>query len=251
MTDTATTPDTPQPDTPKANKPKPGIVRRILRWFLRGLGVFVSLAALYTMAIWILGSIAVNQDFKEAAAGIEIMIQSNGVHTDFYLPVKTKEVDWRQFAPLEAKDIYVPDSSFALIGWGDRGFFLDTETWDDLTVGTALGAVFWPTSSVMHLYYQYSMPRETDQAVRISLHPDQYRELVTFIKASFKQDDQGKPVLIAGRSYSKSDVFYVGVGSYHLLNTCNNWANRALDAAGVTTPVWSPFDGALFKHLPR
>lgn len=236
-----------QPET----KPKRGPIRRIVRWLLRGFGVLLSAAALYTLAILILGAIPVNTGFQQAGAGIEILIQSNGVHTDFYLPVKTRDIDWREFAPLEDKDYYCPDSSYAVIGWGDRGFFLDTETWDDLTVGTTINAVFWPSATVMHLYYRYAMPVQGDQAVRLKLHPDQYRELVQFIKASFKQDAQGKPVLIAGRSYSRSDVFYEAVGSYHLLNTCNNWANRALDKAGVTTPVWSPFDGAIFNHLPK
>lgn len=57
--------------------------------------------------------------------------------------------------------------------------------------------------------------------------------------------------MIPDHSYYDNDVFYEGVGSYHLFYTCNNWASGVLSAAGVTSPVWSPFDGAIFAHLPH
>ncbi len=231
-------------------RPKP-LLRRILRWLIRALLALLAFGLLYALAVWILGAIPVNSGYKPATTGIDIMITSNGVHTDFYLPTKTLEKDWSSFAPLQSTPSYLANSRYVLIGWGDRGFFLDTPTWDDLTVGAALSAVFLPTTSVMHVYYSSGMATPDEQAVQLRLSSEEYRRFVAHIESGFRLDADGKPVLIRGQAYSDNDVFYEGVGSYHLFNTCNNWASRALDAAGVTTPVWSPFDGAIFSHLPR
>ncbi|MCA9000419.1 MAG: TIGR02117 family protein [Planctomycetes bacterium] len=245
---------TAKPSTPEAaetDAKRPGPLRRLLRWPARFLGMLVSLAAAYTLLVLVLGAIPVNGDFKETPDGIEIMVHSNGIHVDFQLPVQTAIIDWRDFAPLESEYHRYPDSSYALIGWGDRGFYLEVEEWEDLELGIALNATLRPTPSVMHLYYALELPEESEQAVRLRIHPDQYRSLVEFIQASFAVDDRGNPILIPGHSYTKSDVFYEGRGSYHLFNTCNNWANRALKQAGITTPMWAPFDGAIMKKLPR
>lgn len=226
-------------------------IRRTLRWVTRGVLTLVAIVLLYLLAVWVLGAIPVNRAYRPAKSGVDILIQSNGIHTDFYLPAKTAEKDWRSFAPLQDMTPYLANATYVLIGWGDRGFFLDTKDWDDLTIGTALNAIFMPSSSVMHLYYRYHMPEPGNRAAKLRLSSEEYGRLVAYIETGFKTDAAGKPILIPDRSYSSSDVFYEGVGSYHMLNTCNNWACRALDAAGVTTPVWSPFDSAIFAHLPK
>jgi len=225
--------------------------RLALRWLLRGLVATFTFAALYLLAIWVLGAIPVHRGWRPPTRGVEIMISSNGIHTDFYLPTKTAQQDWSTFAPLQHVSTRREVAPFVLIGWGDRGFFLDTPTWDDLSVGTALSAVFLPTPSVMHVYYRHWLPQADEQTVRLLLREEEYAQLVAYIERSFRRGDDGRPVMIRDRQYSSSDVFYEGVGSYHLFYTCNNWANGALDAAGVTTPLWSPFDGAIFAHLPK
>lgn len=236
---------------PVKAKQRPSLLRRILRWLIRCILAFVAIALLYLLAVWILGAIPVNRSYRAATTGIDIMIQSNGVHTDFYLPAKTPEKDWTSYAPLQSMTPYFANANYVLIGWGDRGFFLDTKDWGDLTVATTLNAIFLPSVSVMHLYYRYQMPPPGKRAVKLRLSSAEYRRFVAYIETGFKTDSAGNAVLIPDRGYSSSDVFYEGIGSYHMLNTCNNWANRALDAAGVTTPVWSPFDSAIFEHLPR
>ena len=225
--------------------------RRVWRWLVRGLLVLLGAALLYGIAVWVLGAIAVNRGYRQAASGVDIMIASNGVHTDFYLPAKHEVKDWTSFAPLQSMPSYLKNARYVLVGWGDRGFFLDTPTWDDLTVGRVLSAVFLPTSSVMHLYYSDYMQEPGERAVQLRLSVAEYRLLVAQIERSFATDANGKPILIKDRSYAADDVFYEGVGSYHLFHTCNNWASTVLDAAGVTSPVWSPLDGAIFAHLPH
>jgi uncharacterized protein (TIGR02117 family) len=209
----------------------------------------VAAGAAYVGAVWILGAIPVHADYRPADSGVTIAVASNGVHTDFYLPARHPVKDWTSFAPLESPA--AAPAPYVLIGWGDRGFFLDTPTWDDLSATTALAAVFWPTPAVMHVYHRFWLPLEGEACARLQLREAEYRALVAYIEAGFARDEGGAPILIAGRNYTPSDVFYEGTGSYHLLHTCNNWASGALAAAGVRQPLWSPFDGAIFAQLAR
>lgn len=227
------------------------LIRKLLRWVSRGLLVFVIVVGLYLLAAWTLGKIKVNGDYQAAKTGVDIMIASNGVHIDFYLPTKLNATNWQTFAPLETKNDYVSNAAYTQIGWGDRGFFIDTPTWTDLTIGTALKAVFVPSSSVMHIYYRHQLPQADERTVKIRLSPDEYERLVRAVRSGFATDASGQPIRISNTSYSMDDVFYQGAGSYHLFHTCNNWASNVLAEAGVTSPLWSPFDGPIFDCLPK
>ncbi|MFM7331368.1 MAG: DUF2459 domain-containing protein, partial [Brachymonas sp.] len=44
------------------------------------------------------------------------------------------------------------------MGWGDRNFFLNTPTWDDLTLSTALNATFGLGSAALHINYYKEVP---------------------------------------------------------------------------------------------
>ena len=72
---------------------------------------------------------------------VYIYVQSNGIHTDLCLPVKTNLMDWNEFIAPEPYG-HSGQYDFISIGWGDKGFFLDTPTWAELKVSTALNAAF-------------------------------------------------------------------------------------------------------------
>lgn len=243
----------PEPAPPATSAPKKRRPwwRRALRWLLFALLALISFALLYGAALWLLGSITINDDYEPATDGVPVTIVSNGIHTDFYLPARHPAKDWTRFAPLEDTTVGPASAPYVLIGWGDRGFFLDTPTWDDLSVTTTFAAVFLPTRSVMHIYYHWYVPTPGDRCVRLRLRDDEYRRLVAYLEQGFARDATGDPILIPGRSYTPGDVFYEGVGNYHLFHTCNNWASGALAAAGIRQPWWSPLDGPLFEHLPK
>ena len=228
--------------------------RRPGRWrgrLVRALLALVAALATYGGAIWMLGTIPVHADYRPAERGVTVAVVSNGVHTDFYLPARHPTKDWTTFAPLENPPAGAATAPYVVIGWGDRGFFLDTPTWDDLTVGTALAAALWPTPAVMHVYYRSWLPADGARSARLVLRDAEYRALVAYIERGFARGEGGAPILVAGRSYTPRDVFYEGAGSYHLLHTCNNWASGGLAAAGIRQPFWSPFDGAIFAQLQR
>ena len=221
--------------------------RRVLRWCIRVPLGLLGFAALYFLAVLILGWIVVNDDYQQADEGIEIRISSNGWHTDFVIPVETPAVDWGAFAPLEGE--ISTSWPYVFIGWGDHDFYVDTPTADDFSLATTLKALLLPTRTVMHLTYYDRLPQPDDTCVKLILTEAEYRRLVTYIKNSFRFDDAGEPILIEGKSYRSYDVFYHANGTYHLFDTCNNWANTALKRTGVKTAVWSPLGYAIFDHV--
>ncbi len=222
--------------------------RRVRRILKRGALTVLGLTASYFLAVCSLGAIAVNRDYRQASTGVDIWVWNQGVHTDLVLPIRSATIDWTAFAPLEDPAI-LRFQRYVAIGWGDHDFYVLTPRWDDLSIGTTLKAVFWPSATVMHVTYHALTPLPGPRCVKLTLTATEYRELVTFIRASFRLDASGRPMLLKGESYWSSDAFYHAEGSYHLLDTCNNWTNRALKHIGVRTAAWSPFAYAIFDHL--
>lgn len=196
-----------------------------------------------------LGWLAANKDYQQATSGTEIRVWSNGFHTDFVVPVRNELMDWGAFAPYSKKAAPEIWLEHTVIGWGDHDFYILTPTYADFSMATTLKALFLPSASVMHVSYHSFTPEPGARCVRLVLNDEEYRQFVKFLKSSFVLDQDGKPLEIAGANYGPHDVFFRGVGSYHLLNTCNNWANQALQTTGITTPIWSPFDYAIFDHV--
>jgi uncharacterized protein (TIGR02117 family) len=225
-------------------------LRRLRKALLGSFLLLVGTPGLYFTAGWGLSWIPVNRDFVEPAAGIEIFLVSNGIHVDFLLPVSTPVKDWSREVPREHFSGVDAHWSHLLLGWGDRGFYLETPTWADVKLRNVARALFWPDASVMHVQYVDGRPDLAPDCRALRLSEEAYRRLCRYLEDSFARDAAGAVVLIRGRGYRPSDNFYEGRGSYHAFNTCNNWTNRGLKAAGARTALWSPFSGGLLRHLP-
>lgn len=83
----------------------------------------------------------------------EVYNLSNDVHTDLVLPVKSDIQDWTALFP--AKDTKSQDSTYAWIGigCGDKGFYLNTPEWKDLTFKTAFVAAVGIVETALHVTY--------------------------------------------------------------------------------------------------
>jgi uncharacterized protein (TIGR02117 family) len=77
----------------------------------------------------------------------------------------------------------------------------------------------------------------------------QYRRLVAFVTASFRQEG-GKLAKLDQPGYGSNDFFYRATGSYHLFHTCNAWTGDALREAGVKVSWWTPLESSVFFFLP-
>lgn len=179
---------------------------------------------------------------------IEIYILTNGVHTDLVVPIKSAEIDWSKEITFENTLSKRTDFRFVGIGWGDKGFYLDTPTWAELKVSTAFKAAFWLSQSAMHCTF-YDKMTENENCKKIMITKEQYSDLIKFIKDKFDRDETGKPILIKTDAvYGKNDTFYDAKGSYSFLYTCNTWTNDGLKAAGQKAAWWTPSDKGIFQH---
>lgn len=175
-----------------------------------------------------------------------IYILTNGVHTDIVLPVKTQYVDWSK--QLRYKHTKSVDSSYKYVamGWGDKGFYLQTPTWADLKFSVAVKAVTGLSSTAMHTTYYKSMV-EGENCKKIWISKAQYQKLVAHISDTFQKNASDNFIHIkTDANYGTTDAFYEANGSYSLFATCNTWVNSALKGIGAKACLWTAFDSSIF-----
>jgi uncharacterized protein (TIGR02117 family) len=207
----------------------------------------VEFFVFYFIVAVIFSLIPSNSDFKNDVGEIEIFIRSNGVHTDLVLPAANEYKDWTKEIPIDntvSKDSAMNYLSF---GWGDKGFYLNTPTWSDLTFNTAFKAMFGLGTSAMHVTY-YKNIRISERCKKIKIGKEQYFKLVKYIENSFTKQKTNQPLLISDCHYGDDDCFYEAEENYSLFNTCNTWTNSGLKCCGVKACLWTPFDkGILYQ----
>ncbi len=198
----------------------------------------------------LLGFIPVNSGFRQVEKGITIYIVSNGVHTDFVLPMENEFMNWRSFFNPEDFTNRMEIASYIAFGWGDQGFYLNTPEWSDLRPETAFVALFMPSQSAMHVTL-WSKPESDARSVKIRLSVAQYIKIIDYIRNSFKLDPESRPVRLDHPGYGKYDLFYESKLTFHLFRTCNVWTNTGLIRSGIRTSLWTPYDRPILYQLSR
>jgi len=178
---------------------------------------------------------------------ITIYIKSNGVHTDIVVPIKTSVIDWSQY--FFTKHTLAKDStaSFVGIGWGDKGFYLETPTWGDLKFSTAFKAAFGISSSALHATF-YSRLAENENCKKIRMGLKQYKRLCSYIENSLQLEKKQSIHIPTNANYGNYDAFYEAKGRYSFFKTCNTWANSALKVSGQKTAFWTALDWGMLRY---
>lgn len=162
---------------------------KILAWLVGGV---LGLAVLYTATALLLGEIPVNRDFQIASNGVPIAVCSNGVHTDFVLPVKSDAVDWSRNFPPAQYPADVTRFDHIGIGWGNLDFYRSTPTWSDFDPGTALRALLGLGPAAMHVQYRPG-PGASENCRRLEIGLVQYRQLANYVSATLASTDPVAP----------------------------------------------------------
>lgn len=216
------------------------IARWILRKTLRGFLFFSLFIVLYLSVGFVLSRISTNKE-KSKDQSVEVFVLSNGVHTDVVVPYKSNIKNWRKLFPTDhTKGKRSKDSfNWLAIGWGDKGFYLETPTWGDLTFSTVFKAAFGLSSAAVHAtLYEDMQESETAKSIKISRR--QYKLLVKYIERSIKKDAKGKSQYITTDAvYGETDAFYESRGVYSMFHTCNTWANGALKSCKQKACWWT------------
>jgi uncharacterized protein (TIGR02117 family) len=133
------------------------------------------------------------------------------------------------------------------MGWGDKGFYLETPEWSDLKASVAFKAATGLSTTAIHATYYKKMKIGAD-CKSIIISEEQYQRLINYITESFQKDASENFLPIeTNANYSETDAFYEANGSYSLFHTCNTWANNGLKASGQKCCLWTPMDSPIFS----
>jgi len=217
-------------------------LKRLLLW---PLAVLAAFALVFLLTAWIGSSIARNDDWEQPAAGVQIMIETNGVHTAIVMPAVSAQKDWR--ADFPADDVLAPNRPYThvSVSWGEREVFLNTPTWWDLSLPTVFGAATGG-EGLLHVSH-YIRPAPSPDHRQLTISHAEYARLIGIIEREILPASERTVY----RGYSDYDVFYDAPGTYHLGNTCNQWVSNALAAAGIKTGWWTPMVGGVMKWVPE
>jgi uncharacterized protein (TIGR02117 family) len=216
--------------------------RTLLRIALAPFALLWALVILYCAAALAGSLIPANMGWQQAETGVRIYVAENGVHTDLILPASAEGVEWGDLIrPADLADPRQAGLSHLVFGWGDRDFYLNTPSWDQVKPGRVFAALAGMGSTVLHVGH-LADPGGAARVRAIVLRPDEYRRLAAFVRATFAG---GAPV----RGYGASDAFYPAKGGYSILNTCNEWTGGALRSAGVRIGRWTPFQASVILWL--
>lgn len=210
------------------------VARTVVGWFAVACGLIALALAAGAL-------IPANGGWRQPAAGpetVELFVETNGVHTGLTLPVFAAGVNWMDDFPITDADPALP-ATHIVVGWGSRDFYLNTPTWAQLKLSTALNAGLGLDSTLLHVGHLANPTAQTwRKPLRVTA--DQYRTLAASIRAARAP---GGP--IAG--YSKNDVFYPALGRYTAARTCNAWVGERLREAGVRTGMWTPLSAGVMR----
>jgi uncharacterized protein (TIGR02117 family) len=221
---------------------------RILATVGKAIAVLVAIPVLYLLAALLGSLMPANRSWQPPHEGVQIFLETNGVHTWIVVPKVTPYMDWRPIAPIQHIRKPASAGDYLAIGYGNREFYLNTPAWSDLTVGRALGAAFGNGPSLVHVYHEHN-PQAGEYHRPIILTREQYRRLSAFLLSSFARDQRGRTIPLVGKGYGASDVFYEARGGYNLFYTCNEWAGAALRTAGVRVGIWTPFSQSIMARF--
>ncbi len=209
------------------------IFGKVLAWFFLFLGIYVALS-------FLLSYIPVNTKQSEEPRPKRIYAHSNGVHLDLVFPIEMVPDKLRNQLS------YASDTQLLAIGWGDKGFYLDTPTWAELSPKVAVKAMFLPSPTAMHVTEHRTVNATWSL---INLTDQQLNELWVYIMATFQTDAAGQITELVGKGYTERDRFYEANGNYSMFKTCNSWVNTGLRRIGVKTAIWTPMDKGVLRYL--
>ncbi|MEO6667910.1 MAG: TIGR02117 family protein [Ferruginibacter sp.] len=224
----------------------PKILKKVFKYSTVSVLCFIAFILLYLLSAFCLSRITVEKE-TGAANEVTIFIKTNGVHTDLVLPVKNELVDWSR--EIRFEHTHLTDSAmlkYVAMGWGDKGFYLETPSWSDLKFSTAFNATFALGNTAIHATFYNDMV-ENESCRKIIISANQYKRLINYINESFLHDDAGHIKKIqTNANYGNNDAFYEANGSYSLFQTCNTWANTGLKKCGQKACLWTAFDTSIF-----
>ncbi|HUN17744.1 MAG TPA: TIGR02117 family protein [Saprospiraceae bacterium] len=194
------------------------ILKKSIKYFAFTMLSIIAFLLVYLFAAYTLSRISLAAE-NDKPKDIPIYIKTNGVHTDIVVPVHHQLFDWSKEIMVSHTQSSDTNFKYLALGWGDKGFYLETPTWADLKVSTAFKAATGLSTAAVHGTFLKQV-KESESCVKIEISKEQYQQLIVYITNSFKKSSDGHFMHINTKAnYGKTDAFYEATGSYHLFHT--------------------------------
>ncbi len=161
----------------------------------------------------------------------KIYILYDSMHSDIVLKLENSKVDWNRLLP---QVVQGRKRGYLAFGWGDKETYLNTPTWDDLKLSTALKALFLNTPSLLHVAYYKDI--NYYQTKELALTQKQFDSLEQILKREFS-----KVPHYEAKGFGRDDAFYSSNRVYNAIKTCNSWSGDRLREANIGMSYWTPF----------
>jgi uncharacterized protein (TIGR02117 family) len=199
---------------------------------------------LYFLAALIGSHIPANNGWASPTDGIDIFVETNGVHVSLIVPMSAAGEDLSDLIrpeDLQNRDLY---GTHVMIGWGHRRVYRSARTWGDVKSGDIASAIIGSDYTTLHVYHLIN-PQPLPRRKILRITPHQYRDIIRQIRATFRLTDSGQSV--AYPAYGPDNLFYDSKGHYSALYTCNNWTGDILRKSGVRVGIWTPMPGGVMR----
>ncbi len=235
------------------NKQKPSFIKKSFRFLIFTSLFFISCILIYLTCAFIFSRITIEGN-KEKNSIHTVFLMKSGIHVDFLLPISNEFKDWQEEFPIS--NTRSKDSTYKkiAIGWGSKDFYMNTPTWDDLTLKIFLISNFGLGSSAIQVkYYTDTLPKDS-KITSLKLSNNQYKKLVKYIETSLKRSKTNNSSFILPKNpkvLTENNSFYDAKQTYSLLLTCNTWINNGLKASGQKACLWTPDAGGIFYQYEK
>lgn len=185
-----------------------------------------------------------NNDWREPADGIDIFVETNGVHVSLIVPISAGGADLSDL--IRPEHLTDPDlyGTHAMIGWGHGRVYRNARTWGDVRSGDIASAIVGSDDTTLHVYH-LTNPQPLPYRKTLRVSANKYRQLIAEIRKTFRTNAAG--AARAYPAYGPDNLFYDSVGHYSAIHTCNNWTGNILKRAGVRVGVWTPMPGGVMR----
>ncbi len=180
-----------------------------------------------------------------------IYLTSDGFHTNLFVPVETTVYRWQDHLNLEAiGGTPAEPYRYLQFGWGDRHFYMETPSWNQVKPSEALRALFyWRNDTAIFVKGHSQVPQYPNEQLQcLRLGKTDFLALMNFIDGTFQRSADGQKQRL-GSGQDRESSFYAAIGSYSILKTCNSWTADGLRVANVNTPLWAGLAPPIMQQL--
>ena len=232
------------------------MLKKTFSYYLITALVFTGVFMLFAFfGAWTFAPHTVENKSKSGQKDYVAYVVSNGWHVGVVVPAGRinallPDIKKRFEKTTPNSAVVMQEAHYYEIGWGDRGFYEAKE----ITTLMAFQAMFNSPGSVMHVVAVHNPAKafgnnKASQVVKFCLSEAQLASLETYIVSSFKYDSNKQIISRRPGLYGDSQ-FYEATGTYHFLNSCNNWAAKALRSAGFDiSPTFKLFASQVMNNL--